>query len=415
MADLIAFTPERVLTLTGHPAPGAAYTVNFYQTGSTTPVTVYQDVAATVPHPATVTANSTGTFPQCFAASGEGAIKAVIRTATGATYATIDPVFRSPLSVSQAANLGFSPTADILATDVQSAIEEVYDGITTVLQDYGVAVTGNAPLIANLDLVTTPSGFYRFNATTTGTFPTGVAAADSGTLLVVRRTADRAIMMLWPDPNTGTPQAFIRHTLVTWQAWREILSVPQGAARGDVIYRGDGAWQRLAKGGAGQVVVWGANDPAAGSPGAQSAAVSLSGAGPFATAVPTWATQAEIHIFGGSLSGTDHFLVQLSTSGAYVTTGYDSYSTSSGTQVTSTAGIVGKSAGAPELFYGTLTMRKITGNTWFGRWAGANATGGDDAIGGRGHIALAGPIDGIRVTKSGTDTFDAGQVVVYWS
>ena len=125
MSDLIQFTPERVLTLTGLPAPGAAYRATFYLSGTTTPVTVYQDDDALVPHSSPVLANSNGVFPAVFAADGAGAIKAVITTSAGGTYATIDPVARSPLTASTAAQIGFAPTDDILSTDVQDAIESV--------------------------------------------------------------------------------------------------------------------------------------------------------------------------------------------------------------------------------------------------------------------------------------------------
>lgn len=124
MAELIRITPDRVLTASGALRPGAAYRAFFYLTGTTTPVTVYQDDDLTVPHASPVLADATGTFPAIFY-GGTSLIKAVIQTSTGATYATIDPCVRVALDVSSAAGITFAPTVEIPETDVQAAIEAV--------------------------------------------------------------------------------------------------------------------------------------------------------------------------------------------------------------------------------------------------------------------------------------------------
>jgi hypothetical protein len=251
MPDLIAFTPERVLSLTGAPRSGASYTAEFFLSGTTTPVTVYQDDDATVPHPATITANAAGVFPAVFAADGVGAIKAVIEDAAGGTFVTVDPVFRSPLTSSEAENIGFSPTVGIPETNVQAAIEAVFAGIGTGLADYGLGITGSAPLLAALDATNTPAGVYRYDTATTGTYPTGVLAATGGLVRLDRQTAAEAIMYL---RAAGGARLYARHLAASaWGVWREVITVNDGATQGDILYMGASAWTRLAAGTALQI------------------------------------------------------------------------------------------------------------------------------------------------------------------
>lgn len=189
---------------------------------------------------------------------------------------------------------------------------------------------------------------------------------------------------------------------------------------GDTFYAtGADAPARLAKGAAGQVLRQndGLTAPEWGSPGVLGAAQSLSGAGPFSQAVPTWATRAEVMLFGASMSGaTDSPIVQLSTGGVFVTAGYTSYCSLSANAITATNGLVIGSLAAANSITAIMTLRKITGNTWIETLSGSAFTGNDDGLTGSGSIALDGAIDGIRVARSGTtDTFDAGNCAVYWS
>jgi hypothetical protein len=147
----------------------------------------------------------------------------------------------------------------------------------------------------------------------------------------------------------------------------------------------------------------------------QSAAINLTGAGPFAQALPSWITEAEVMLRGASLSGTDHIRVQLSTGTAYVTTGYTSYSSASGSGVTAASGFILHMGNPPRAANVILTLRKFSGNEWLAIPSGSVGTGSDDGMTGSGNIVLAGAIDGIRVNATGSDTFDGtGQVVFRW-
>jgi len=139
MTEIIRYLPERALTLSGAPQSGAGFTAEFFLSGTTTATTVYQDEDLTIPHPTPIVADATGTFPQAFV-SGAFAVKAVIKTAAGITYATVDPCLAFSLDISAASSVSFSPTSDILATNVQEAIEEVAGPTIIGLRDMGTGV-----------------------------------------------------------------------------------------------------------------------------------------------------------------------------------------------------------------------------------------------------------------------------------
>lgn len=64
-------------------------------------------------------------------------------------------------------------------------------------KNFGYGIVGNAPLLANLDTSGLASGIYRYDATTLGTFPAGVAAADTGIVILDRMDADDERMTLF--------------------------------------------------------------------------------------------------------------------------------------------------------------------------------------------------------------------------
>lgn len=266
MADLLDFTPVRILTADA--APGAAYTVAFYLSGTTTPATVYQDAGLSIPFSSTISADGNGDFPAIY--NGGTALKAVIQDALGGTVATVDPVRRSSLTATGAAGVSFAPTIALPFTNVQAAIEGSVAAAASGYQTYGLAVTGSATLLANIDATNIASGAYRFDATTTGTFPTQSAAANTGIIETWRETSGSAVMFLYDD--TLNVFWFRRMASSAWGAWREVIMSDQGSAQGDILYRGASNWTRLAKGTAAQVLTMngGATAPAWATPAAMS-------------------------------------------------------------------------------------------------------------------------------------------------
>lgn len=132
------------------------------------------------------------------------------------------------------------------------------------------------------------------------------------------------------------------------------------------------------------------------------------------TGIRSDARRITIMFAGVSLSGTEDFLVQIGDSGGLETTGYVSSSTvsSSGGVATSfsTTGFVMRSQTAATVFSGhmILTLLDPATNQWAASHTGKRDT--NASIFGGGDKSLSAVLDRIRVTRTGTDTFDAGAI-----
>lgn len=130
MADQLSASPSRALDWTGDIVPGARLTT--YVSGTTTLVTVFQDLAGTIPHTNPVLADEQGVFPQMFYT---GSVKAIATDPDGVVLPgyPMDPLARSITSTSAASSIGFEPSSEIPETDVQAAIDRVQQNFTTEL------------------------------------------------------------------------------------------------------------------------------------------------------------------------------------------------------------------------------------------------------------------------------------------
>lgn len=221
MADLLNFVGVRVLD--SNAAPGAGYVARFYRSGTTTPVTVYTTSGLGTPHGTFVTADAEGKFAAVWT-DGAVDVKCVIETDTGAVVQTIDPVFATSSSASGASEITFTPTVDLPFTNVQAAIEGAAASAASGFATYGIGITGNATLAADIDATNIGAGVYRFDNTTAGTFPTGVAAADTGLIETWRQAAGTAMMMLY---HATSDRVFHRRMASSsWGAWQRVLVGP---------------------------------------------------------------------------------------------------------------------------------------------------------------------------------------------
>ena len=99
---------------------------------------------------------------------------------------------------------------------MQDAIEAAANLAVSGFATFGLGITGNATLLANLDATGTGAGIYRFDGTSTGTFPTGVAAGDTGMIELWRQAGATAMMELH---HATTNRVFRRRmTTSTWGA-----------------------------------------------------------------------------------------------------------------------------------------------------------------------------------------------------
>lgn len=245
----------RALDANGYIAPGAKATI--YADGTSTLISVYSDVAGTIAAANPIVADADGLWPQRYVTEDA---KAVVTTSAGVAIYTLDPAPTSQGSGAAASQISFTPSVSppLPQTNVQDAIIAAANLGVSGFAAFGLGVTGNATLLANLDATGTGAGIYRFDGTTTGTFPTGVAAGDTGAVELWRQTGATAMMEL----HHATSNRLFRRrmTTTTWGAWREIPVVDQATARGDLVYRGVSDFQRLAIGAAGTFLV-GGTDP----------------------------------------------------------------------------------------------------------------------------------------------------------
>jgi hypothetical protein len=147
-------------------------------------------------------------------------------------------------------------------------------------------------------------------------------------------------------------------------------------------------------------------------------AVTASGTSVDFTGIPSWVKRITVMLSGVSTNGSNAYLIQLGTSGSFVTTGYvgstgwaNNAANSSVTSVTAGIGI--NNDNAARAIYGSVSIVNVTSNTWIGSGSiGWNTT----FIGGTGGgISLAGVLDSLRITTiGGTNTFDAGTINILY-
>lgn len=134
------------------------------------------------------------------------------------------------------------------------------------------------------------------------------------------------------------------------------------------------------------------------------------------TGIPAWVKRFDVVFNGVSLAGTDSIIVQIGNSGGVVTAGY--LSTSGGTDGTgvatigSTGGFILYMNNAARAASGVMSVYRC-GTSWVASHSVFVATNTFSAGGGR--VTDANPLTTIRVTRTGSNTFDAGEfnVVLY--
>lgn len=130
--------------------------------------------------------------------------------------------------------------------------------------------------------------------------------------------------------------------------------------------------------------------------------------------IPANAETVEIDVDLVSLSGAARVLIQAIVGGAPVTSGYVASGQlfPSGTSAaSSTAGFIPYSSGAAIVLSGRLFLTKTPGtNTWKigGTLLRDDTATYTDML--EGHVTLAGDIEGVRFTSTGSDTYDGGTI-----
>jgi hypothetical protein len=135
------------------------------------------------------------------------------------------------------------------------------------------------------------------------------------------------------------------------------------------------------------------------------------------TGIPAGVKRIQIVLDLVSLSGADHFLIQIGDSGGLETTGYVSGAQAlsggaASAAVTSTTGFIAWGGAAAAQISGIVTLVNPTGNVW----VESHATDVQPSSGGfgGGSKTLSDELTQLRLTRTGSDTFDAGAVNIIW-
>lgn len=138
-----------------------------------------------------------------------------------------------------------------------------------------------------------------------------------------------------------------------------------------------------------------------------------------ATGVPSWAKRITLMFNGVSVNTTTDIIVQLGTSGGFVTSGYSSVasriSSTGAANVTTTNGfnVTGGMGSATNLVFGAIQITNFSGNTWVEGGVLTTTTGVSYNCPSGGLIALAAALTQVRVTTAnGVDLFDAGSITI---
>jgi hypothetical protein len=150
------------------------------------------------------------------------------------------------------------------------------------------------------------------------------------------------------------------------------------------------------------------------------AVASTSGTSIDFTGLPSWVKRITLQWSGVSTSGTSNLQVQLGTGATtYTTSGYNCISTLTGSGSATTAAstgfvVVESGAAATSLYYGTMVITNITGNTWVATSQFGLATR-NVTIWSSGSIALGAALTAVRTTTvNGTDAYDAGTINIMY-
>jgi hypothetical protein len=139
------------------------------------------------------------------------------------------------------------------------------------------------------------------------------------------------------------------------------------------------------------------------------------------TDIPSWATKVTLLFSNVSTNGSDALLIQIGDSGGIENTGYDSVGivAQAGSALSggsSTAGFILQNAIAaadPMSGVVTLELGDAASNTWFCSALQHRTSGANQVHMASGKKSLTGVLDRVRLTTTGgTNTFDAGSVVI---
>ena len=130
------------------------------------------------------------------------------------------------------------------------------------------------------------------------------------------------------------------------------------------------------------------------------------------TSIPSTVKRISVLFRGISLSGSDGLLVQLGTSGGLVTSGYASLSHWGGGGLSSTSGFMVDGVGNANIMSGIMTIAHMGSNIYVASHSCKYNT--SNGVFGGGDVSIGGTVDRLTVTRSGSNTFDAGSINIMY-
>lgn len=146
-------------------------------------------------------------------------------------------------------------------------------------------------------------------------------------------------------------------------------------------------------------------------------AVTASGTSVDFTSIPSWVKRITVLLNGISLTGSAAPLIQLGTSGGIQSSGYLGAGADGPTLGASnyTTGFGLRYASSTATIHGAVQIYLLNPSTnlWVASGAtGNSATASIGVVGGS--VSLSGTLDRVRITSTGTDTFDAGSINIIY-
>ena len=138
------------------------------------------------------------------------------------------------------------------------------------------------------------------------------------------------------------------------------------------------------------------------------------------TGIPSWVKRVTVMFSGVSLTGTDAILIQIGDSGGVEATGYSSAVSFVGASTSGNSRTDGYvltvSGSATNTYAGAVTVVNIGGNTWIatGNMIYDSTTPTAFVMPSTGIKTLSAQLDRVSVTRTGTNTFDAGTINIIY-
>jgi hypothetical protein len=152
--------------------------------------------------------------------------------------------------------------------------------------------------------------------------------------------------------------------------------------------------------------------------GSSAAQATTSGTAVDFTGIPAAVQEVVVTLADVSLSGSDDLLIQLGTVSGFETTSYAAmsagFNAGGTTVVTSTSGIPVYAHGSLINVSARITFTRVSGNTWTATHSGGTSGSSVVGISGGGGKSLAGELTQVRITRTGSNTFDNGLAKVTW-